>query len=60
MLLERASRGLAEHRRHEAGSLPTAADMGEAIAMAALDRALPAGHTVVVGGDLQSLDAPAQ
>jgi NAD(P)-dependent dehydrogenase (short-subunit alcohol dehydrogenase family) len=60
MLLERASRGLAEHRRHEAGSLPTAADMGEAIAMAALDRALPAGHTVVVGGDLESLDAPAQ
>jgi NAD(P)-dependent dehydrogenase (short-subunit alcohol dehydrogenase family) len=59
-LLERASRGLADHRRHEAGSLPTAADMGEAIAGAAVDEALPAGHTVVVGGDLGSLDAPAQ
>jgi NAD(P)-dependent dehydrogenase (short-subunit alcohol dehydrogenase family) len=59
-LLERASRGLAEHRRHEAGSLPTAADMAEAIAGAALDLTLPTGHTVVVGGDLRSLDAPAQ
>jgi NAD(P)-dependent dehydrogenase (short-subunit alcohol dehydrogenase family) len=59
-LLERASRGLAEHRRHEAGSLPTADDMGEAIARAALDKALPTGHTVVTGGDLDSLDAPTQ
>jgi NADP-dependent 3-hydroxy acid dehydrogenase YdfG len=59
-LLERASRGLAEHRKHEAGTLPTAADMGEAIASAAMDDALPSGHTVVVGGDLRSLDAPPQ
>lgn len=59
-LLERASRGLAEHRRHEAGSLPTTADMGEAIASAGLDEGLPNGHTVVVGGDLGSLDVPAQ
>jgi NAD(P)-dependent dehydrogenase (short-subunit alcohol dehydrogenase family) len=59
-LLERASRGLAQHRRHEAGSLPTAEDMGEAIARAALDQTLPAGHTVVVGGDLGSVDGPAQ
>jgi hypothetical protein len=34
--------------------------MGEAIATAALDGALPTGRTVVVGGDLESLDAPAQ
>jgi NAD(P)-dependent dehydrogenase (short-subunit alcohol dehydrogenase family) len=54
-LLERASRGLAEHRRHEAGALPTAADMASAIAAAALDDALPSGHTVVVGGDPGSL-----
>lgn len=59
-LLERASRGLAEHRRQEVGALPTAADMGSAIAGAALDDTLPAGHTVVVGGDLGSLDAPGQ
>jgi hypothetical protein len=59
-LLEPASRGLAEHRRHTAGGLPTAADMGSAIAAAALDGALPAGHTVVVGGDLGLLDGPAQ
>jgi NAD(P)-dependent dehydrogenase (short-subunit alcohol dehydrogenase family) len=59
-LLERASRGLAAQRRTEAGGLPTAADMGEAIAGAALDDALASGHTVVVGGDLGSLDAPPQ
>src|SRR5215831_2103548 len=59
-LLERASRGLAEHRRHEVGNLPTTADMAAAIAGAALDDALPAGHTVVVGAELSSLDAPAQ
>jgi NAD(P)-dependent dehydrogenase (short-subunit alcohol dehydrogenase family) len=59
-LLERASRGLARHRRHEAGALPTAADMGSAVAGAALDESLPAGHTVVVGGDLASLDPPAR
>jgi hypothetical protein len=56
-LLERASRGLAEHRRHEAGAPPTGADTGSAIARAALDDALLAGHTVVAGGDLSSLDA---
>jgi len=43
-----------------AGTLPTAADMGEACASAAMDDALPSGHTVVVGGDLRSLDAPSQ
>jgi hypothetical protein len=33
--------------------------MGSAIVAAALDDALPTGHTVVVGGNLSSLDAPA-
>lgn len=54
-LLERASRGLAVRRRREVSVLPGAADMGEAIATAALDATLPSGHTVVVGGALDSL-----
>jgi NAD(P)-dependent dehydrogenase (short-subunit alcohol dehydrogenase family)/ribosomal protein S18 acetylase RimI-like enzyme len=54
-LLERAARGLAAARRAAGGSLPTAAGMGEAIAGAAANPALPSGHTVVVGGALDSL-----
>jgi len=54
-LLERASRGVVGRRRREVGALPSAADMGEAIATAALDASLPSGHTVVVGGSLASL-----
>jgi NAD(P)-dependent dehydrogenase (short-subunit alcohol dehydrogenase family) len=54
-LLERASRGIAVRRRREVGVLPSAADMGEAIATAALDSTLPSGRTVVVGGSLDSL-----
>lgn len=54
-LLERASRGVAGRRRREVGALPSAADMGEAIATAALDASLPSGHTVVIGGPLDSL-----
>ena len=54
-LLERAMPGLADRRRGEVGGLPTAADMGEAIAAAAADTSLPSGHTVVVGGALESL-----
>ena len=33
----------------------TAAEMGEAIARAATDPALPSGHTIVIGGALDSL-----
>lgn len=51
-LLERTSRGLTDECRRKIGRLPTAADMGEAIATAALDRALPSGHIVVIGGAL--------
>lgn len=54
-LLERVSRGLVERRQRQAGRLPTAADMGEAIAAAALDPGLPSGHTVAVGADPSSL-----
>lgn len=54
-LLERAAPGLMATRRDQTGQLPTAAEMGEAIAAAATDSTLPSGHTVVVGGALDSL-----
>ena len=54
-LLERSARGTMDRRRHVLGRLPTAAEMGEAIATAATDPSLPSGHTVVVGGELDSL-----
>jgi NAD(P)-dependent dehydrogenase (short-subunit alcohol dehydrogenase family) len=55
-LLERASRGVADQRKLVvAGGLPSAADMAGAIASAALDSSLPSGHTIVVGGALDSL-----
>jgi NAD(P)-dependent dehydrogenase (short-subunit alcohol dehydrogenase family) len=54
-LLERAAPGLALMRRAAAGPLPTAAQMGEAIAAAATDPTLASGATVVVGGTLDSL-----
>ena len=53
-LLEREAPGLASMRRSVVGQLPTAAEMGKAIADAVLDPALPSGHTVVVGGSLES------
>jgi NAD(P)-dependent dehydrogenase (short-subunit alcohol dehydrogenase family) len=54
-LLERAAPGLTGSRREEMGRLPTAEEMGRAIALAATDSTLPGGHTVVVGGALESL-----
>ena len=36
------------------GPLPTATEMGEAIARATTDPSLPTGHTMVVGGSLES------
>ncbi len=53
-LLERGAPGLTEHRRATIGPLPTATEMGEVIAQAATDLSLPSGHTVVVGGSLES------
>ena len=54
-LLERAAPGMTKDRQQSVGQLPTAADMGEAIALAATDATLPDGYTVVVGGALESL-----
>lgn len=54
-LLERKSPGLAASRQSKLGKLPTAQEMGEAIAAAAADPALPTGHTIIVGGSLDSL-----
>jgi NAD(P)-dependent dehydrogenase (short-subunit alcohol dehydrogenase family) len=53
-LLERNSPGLAAKRIRRAGKLPTADEMGEIIAASAVDPALPTGHVVVVGGDLEA------
>lgn len=54
-LLERVAPGMTKDRQQTAGQLPTAKDMGEAIAMAATNTTLPSGYTVVVGGALESL-----
>ncbi|MGZ3714043.1 MAG: SDR family oxidoreductase [Ktedonobacterales bacterium] len=54
-LLERAAPGLAAGRRESIGQLPTAEEMGRAIAVAATDATLPSGHTVVIGGALEAL-----
>jgi len=54
-LLERAAPGMTKDRQQTIGQLPTAKDMGEAIATAATDTTLPTGYTVVIGGALESL-----
>lgn len=54
-LLERATPGLEQQRSEAAAPLPTAADVGEAIAAAATDDTLPSGHTVVIGSPLDAL-----
>jgi NAD(P)-dependent dehydrogenase (short-subunit alcohol dehydrogenase family) len=56
-LLERAAPGLTGARQSAVGQLPTAAEMGEAIAAAVTDPTLPAGHTIVVGGALDSFQS---
>lgn len=53
-LLERTAPGLLKMRREAIGQLPTASDMGEAIAEAAIDPSLANGSTFVVGGSLDS------
>jgi NAD(P)-dependent dehydrogenase (short-subunit alcohol dehydrogenase family) len=57
-LLERASPGLEQDRRAALGPLPTAEEMGQVIADAAVDAALPSGHVIVVGAPLDSLVNP--
>lgn len=54
-LLERAAPSMTKDRQQSVGQLPTAADMGEAIALAATNATLPTGYTVVIGGALESL-----
>ncbi len=54
-LLERNAPGLIGQRRTETGNLPSATDMGRAIALAATDSTLPNGHTSVVGNALETL-----
>jgi NAD(P)-dependent dehydrogenase (short-subunit alcohol dehydrogenase family) len=54
-LLERKAPGLASQQREQVGVFPTASEMGEAIAAAAANPALPSGSTIVVGRTLESL-----
>lgn len=54
-LLARAAAGRGGEYREAATPLPRTSDMGEAIAAAATDPALPSGHTIVVGRALESL-----
>jgi NAD(P)-dependent dehydrogenase (short-subunit alcohol dehydrogenase family) len=54
-LLERAEPGLTGQRQASIGKLPTAEEMGEAIAAAAVDNTLPNGHTVVIGASLDQM-----
>ena len=49
-LLERSNPGLIEHRRNEAGTLPTVDDFADAIARSAFDETLVSGQTIFVGG----------
>jgi NAD(P)-dependent dehydrogenase (short-subunit alcohol dehydrogenase family) len=55
ILLERIDPGLIERRRAKSGSLPTAAEMGQEIALAIMNTTLSSGTTVVVGEALPSL-----
>lgn len=54
-LLERVTPGLAGARRDATGALPTAEEMGRAIAHAATNPSLASGETIIVGGALASL-----
>ena len=48
-LLERGNPGMMERRRNDAEGIPSVEEFAEAIACAAVDRALPSGHTAFVG-----------
>ena len=53
--LERRAPGLIDARQALVGPLPTAADAADAIVRAVSDPSLPNGHTLVIGGSLQSV-----
>lgn len=55
-LMERVAPGLTEERRQRGIRLPTVTEMGQAIVKAAMNPTLPHGHTIVVGGALDTLD----
>ena len=57
-LLERTSPGLEQDRRTALGPLPTAQEMGQVIADAAVDTSLPSGQVIVIGAPLDSLLTP--
>ncbi len=54
-LLERTAPGLLQQRRAPQGTLPTASEMGQQVALATLNPALPTGSLVVVGAPLESM-----
>jgi NAD(P)-dependent dehydrogenase (short-subunit alcohol dehydrogenase family) len=54
-LLERTAPGLEQDRRSALGPLPTAQEMGQVIAGAAVDTSLQSGHIIVIGAPLESL-----
>jgi hypothetical protein len=54
-LLERTSPGLEQDRRAALEPLPTAQEMGQVIADAAVDQSLQSGHIIVIGAPLESL-----
>jgi NAD(P)-dependent dehydrogenase (short-subunit alcohol dehydrogenase family) len=54
-LLERTAPGFIDRRRIITGGLPTAAEMGEKIALTAMNKDISSGSTVVVGAALQSM-----
>lgn len=55
-LIERFVPGVSEERRQKGVQLPSVTEMGQAIADAAVDTTLPSGHTVVVGGSLDTFE----
>ncbi len=56
-LMERIVPGITQERRQSIGHLPTTTQMGTAIAQAAGDTTLPSGHTIIVGGELDTLQS---
>lgn len=54
-LLERRNPGLATARTGDGGRATTTEEMGQSIAAVVTNTTLPSGHTVVIGGSLESL-----
>jgi NAD(P)-dependent dehydrogenase (short-subunit alcohol dehydrogenase family) len=54
-VMERIRPGITQQREEGGSKLPTVTETGIAIAEAAMDKTLPSGYTVVVGGALDTL-----